>query len=298
MVKSAPLVGSKSEPSHFRDQNYEPRLNFDLSFDNLCASIGGKPILKNVSGSVRHGSMMAVLGPSGKRTKPSFLSVTKVMEVNKTCSGSYLGLKMRGVHVFVGGQGDPNFISPMQCKKMGWSIFLGLWGPGRKVPRSTRDNRRSSSCSCTRTGTGKTTLLNVLAGRIRDVTGEITINNHPINKQIRRKVGYVLQQDVFFNNLTVKQTLKVEAFFNCVFMKLKSSVFDCCKSKSCSSASQFAVDLKLSEKLPTATKQRKIDAIVEKFDLKKCLDTRKIFSHSTGSFSFSNGTLVVLTFFG
>ena len=50
-------------------------------------------------------------------------------------------------------------------------------------------------------------LLNVLAGRIANYSGKMTVNNYQINKQIRRKMGYVLQQDIFFNNLTLEQTL-------------------------------------------------------------------------------------------
>ncbi len=49
----------------FSHQSIQNSQKLDLSFQNVCASIGGKEILKNVSGSVEPGTMMAVLGPSG-----------------------------------------------------------------------------------------------------------------------------------------------------------------------------------------------------------------------------------------
>ncbi|UJR13071.1 hypothetical protein I4U23_000095 [Adineta vaga] len=55
-------------------------------------------------------------------------------------------------------------------------------------------------------GSGKTTLLNVLAGRKLDgVTGKIWINKQIYEKNMKRIFGYVLQEDIFFEELTVKQ---------------------------------------------------------------------------------------------
>ena len=42
------------------------------------------------------------------------------------------------------------------------------------------------------------------------VDGEITLNGKKATKTLRRKLGYVLQEDVFFSHLTVDETLKVQ----------------------------------------------------------------------------------------
>lgn len=58
-------------------------------------------------------------------------------------------------------------------------------------------------------GAGKTTLLNAIAGRQLLTSGEITLSGKPFDKQLRRRLGFVLQQDVFFSRLTLWETLYV-----------------------------------------------------------------------------------------
>ena len=58
-------------------------------------------------------------------------------------------------------------------------------------------------------GSGKTTLMNVIAGRQAFTSGKITLNGAPFGKQLRRRLGFVLQNDVFFSNLTLWETLYV-----------------------------------------------------------------------------------------
>jgi ABC-type multidrug transport system ATPase subunit len=58
-------------------------------------------------------------------------------------------------------------------------------------------------------GSGKTTLLKVLGGRLRSakVEGTVRYNDEPHSKFIKRRTGFVTQDDVLFPNLTVKETL-------------------------------------------------------------------------------------------
>lgn len=60
-------------------------------------------------------------------------------------------------------------------------------------------------------GSGKTTLLDVLAGRGSYQEGLITINKGELCKEMKRSIGYVMQSDLFFEHLSVRDTLTYTA---------------------------------------------------------------------------------------
>ncbi|KFM57254.1 ABC transporter G family member 27, partial [Stegodyphus mimosarum] len=93
-------------------------------------------------------------------------------------------------------------------------------------------------------GSGKTTLLNALSGRMKADNGIITLNGELLNKELRRRICYVLQQDIFMPNLTLRQTLKF-----CAFLRLPACMTE-------------------REKLDYA------DHLAQVLDLRHCLDTR------------------------
>ncbi|CAM0870864.1 unnamed protein product [Alopecurus aequalis] len=61
-------------------------------------------------------------------------------------------------------------------------------------------------------GSGKTTLLSMLGGRAAaPVDGSISYNDQPFGKSLKRRIGFVTQDDVLFTHLTVKETLTYAA---------------------------------------------------------------------------------------
>ncbi|XP_073124429.1 ABC transporter G family member 14-like isoform X2 [Henckelia pumila] len=57
-------------------------------------------------------------------------------------------------------------------------------------------------------GSGKTTLLTALGGRLSgNLSGKITYNGQPFSGSIRRRTGFVAQDDVLYQHLTVFETL-------------------------------------------------------------------------------------------
>lgn len=57
-------------------------------------------------------------------------------------------------------------------------------------------------------GSGKTTLLNILGGRGQgNLSGNILYNDMPYDKGMKRRTGFVTQDDVLYAHLTVKETL-------------------------------------------------------------------------------------------
>ena len=66
-------------------------------------------------------------------------------------------------------------------------------------------------------GAGKTLLLTCLAGRqaLDPRRGRVLLNGRPINKRLRRMISFVLQEDLFLDNLSLKDTLMVKLSLIC-----------------------------------------------------------------------------------
>ncbi|XP_021342163.1 ABC transporter G family member 14-like [Mizuhopecten yessoensis] len=92
-------------------------------------------------------------------------------------------------------------------------------------------------------GSGKTTLLHSLAGKVNIISGDITLNGSPFNKQQRRRLGYVMQDDVFLSNLTLWETL------------------------------YFTAMVRVSDRIPKQEKLDQIQKIVTALKLQHCLNT-------------------------
>lgn len=93
-------------------------------------------------------------------------------------------------------------------------------------------------------GSGKTTLMDCLSGQRRVDSGCIYLNREPMSKKWRRKICYVLQQEIFFPTLTLQDTVMYNAM------------------------------LRLPEKMPYAHKVSIVDNILEMLELQHCRETR------------------------
>lgn len=94
-------------------------------------------------------------------------------------------------------------------------------------------------------GSGKTTLLNVLGGRGRaNMTGLVSINGRAFTKSMRKQIAYVLQEDIFYTELTVKQQLTITSH------------------------------LRLPDSVSNEEKAAAVDHVIKTLRIKKCEDTK------------------------
>ncbi|KAL5999383.1 ABC transporter G member 22 [Asimina triloba] len=102
-------------------------------------------------------------------------------------------------------------------------------------------------------GSGKTTLLNLLSGRVSfpsslaslppALAASITYNDQPYSKSLKRRIGFVTQDDVLFPHLTVKETL------------------------------MYAALLRLPKKLTKQQKEERATDVICELGLERCQDT-------------------------
>ncbi|XP_076358028.1 uncharacterized protein LOC143250836 isoform X1 [Tachypleus tridentatus] len=93
-------------------------------------------------------------------------------------------------------------------------------------------------------GSGKTTLLSALSGTLKINSGLVTVNGEPLRDEMRRNICYVLKEDVFFTNLTVRQVLK------------------------------FSALLHLPDAMTCHEKMAQVEHIIDVLELRQCLNTR------------------------
>jgi ATP-binding cassette, subfamily G (WHITE), member 2 len=96
-------------------------------------------------------------------------------------------------------------------------------------------------------GSGKTSLVNALAGRLPvggTLSGSITVNGVERGRGFRTISAYVLQDDVLFSNLTVKETFA------------------------------FAARMRLPAAVSSESRNALVDGIISELGLAKAADTR------------------------
>ena len=86
--------------------------------------------------------------------------------------------------------------------------------------------------------------MNTLSGRaMSGVTGNIWFNDQKYDRSMKRKLAYVLQQDIFFENLTVRQQLTYTAL------------------------------LRLPNHLSRSDKMAQVERIIDQLRIRKCANT-------------------------
>uniref|UniRef100_K3X5A6 ABC transporter domain-containing protein n=1 Tax=Globisporangium ultimum (strain ATCC 200006 / CBS 805.95 / DAOM BR144) TaxID=431595 RepID=K3X5A6_GLOUD len=60
-------------------------------------------------------------------------------------------------------------------------------------------------------GAGKSSLLDCISGRNKDIEGSITVNGQPWSKSMKRLTSYVMQDDLFYQTITVREHLVFQA---------------------------------------------------------------------------------------
>ena len=94
-------------------------------------------------------------------------------------------------------------------------------------------------------GGGKTSLLSAVAGRAKfsKMEGAVTFNGSALTKDVKRRIGFVLQDDLLFESLTVYETL------------------------------YFAAMLRLPQKMPRKQKLDRVETVLKALGLVKCRNT-------------------------
>ena len=136
----------------------------------------------------------------------------------------------------------------LSWNKLSYSVPMGKKAPLKQILKQVSGEVKPGEVVAIMgsSGSGKTTLLNVLAGRVGagDISGSVLVNGLERRENTwRNTVAYVEQDDLMYQNLTVRETLT------------------------------YAALLRLSSKMPLAEKMEKVDHIINSLGLVNCQDT-------------------------
>ncbi|CAN5974709.1 unnamed protein product [Sphagnum jensenii] len=94
-------------------------------------------------------------------------------------------------------------------------------------------------------GSSKTTFLDAMASRInrRSLSGQILVNQSPMDATFKRVSGYVMQDDALFPHLTTRETL------------------------------MFSARLRLPGSMSNQEKARRVDSLIQQLGLVECANT-------------------------
>ncbi|KDO27026.1 hypothetical protein SPRG_07739 [Saprolegnia parasitica CBS 223.65] len=93
-------------------------------------------------------------------------------------------------------------------------------------------------------GAGKSSLLDVISGRQKDYTGSVLVNGEKWTKKMNKLASYVLQDDIFYETLTVKEHLL------------------------------FQAELRMGKTFDAAQREARVNYVIEELGLDKCRDTQ------------------------
>ncbi|CAK4617831.1 unnamed protein product [Aphanomyces euteiches] len=93
-------------------------------------------------------------------------------------------------------------------------------------------------------GAGKSSMLDVISGRNNNFTGSVTVNGQKWTKAMNRYASYVMQDDVFYATLTVKEHLMYQA------------------------------ELRMGKTFNAVEREARVDYVIDELGLTKCRDSQ------------------------
>eukprot|EP00762_Andalucia_godoyi_P001164 ANDGO_02077.mRNA.1 ABC transporter G family member 27 len=142
--------------------------------------------------------------PTEQSTKSKTVVRDKVVSIDPNSSSAHLGNTTSDVESQIGKGIEMEFFN------VNFNATSPIDGSKKQILNDCAGCARSGKLTVLMgpSGAGKTTLLNAIAGRIKvDDGSQMLFDGHARDRSIKRRTGFVLQEDILFSNLTVRETL-------------------------------------------------------------------------------------------